>query len=103
MTIEPNDIENIKLNQEEVNLAIQDEIKEQGEGDVMDEIVTSAGAERLLEVYFKNYQLNLNNKDISFDVTFNAFFEDGTPMMQRQLKFGWEHSLNKVLHYFYTG
>ena len=101
MTIEKNDIENIKLNQEEVNLAIQDEIIQEGEGDVMDEIISSNG-ERLLEVYFKNYRLNLNNRDISFDVTFNAFFEDGTPMMQRQLKFGWEHSLNKVMHYFYT-
>lgn len=51
---------------------------------------------RVLEVYFQNFQLNYRRTDISFDVHFEAFFEDGSPIMKKNLSFGSDISINKV-------
>ena len=51
---------------------------------------------RLLEVYFKNFQLNYRQTDIRFNIKFAAYFEDGSPIMKKTLQFGSDISINKV-------
>lgn len=52
---------------------------------------------RLLEVYFKNFQLNYRQTDIRFNIKFAAYFEDGSLIMKKTLKFGTDISINKVV------
>ena len=51
---------------------------------------------RLLEVYFQNFQLNYRRTDIRFNIKFEAYFEDGSLIMKKNLKFGSDISINKV-------
>jgi hypothetical protein len=52
---------------------------------------------RLLEVYFRNFQLNYRQTDIRFNINFAAYFEDGSLIMKKTLQFGTDISINKVL------
>jgi hypothetical protein len=52
--------------------------------------------QRILEVYFNNFSMNYKNRDVHFTVKFEAFFEDGTNIMERTISFGSETAINQV-------
>lgn len=63
-----------------------------GEGEKQEQLTNA----RRLEVYFQNFQLNYRRTDISFAIKFEAFFDDGSPIMEKTLRFGSDISINKV-------
>ena len=71
------------------------EVKEE-EKEIKENIEEQTTNERILEVYFNNFSMNYKNRDVHFSVKFEAFFEDGTNLMERTITYGSERSINKV-------
>lgn len=56
---------------------------------------------RILKNVFKNFQINYQQMDISFDVKVQASFENGRQILSRNVAFGVPTSINKVNAIFY--
>ena len=56
---------------------------------------------RILKNVFKDFQINYQQMDISFDVKVRASFENGRQILSRNVAFGVPTSINKVNIIFY--